>query len=315
MDREVDDVFGHAGSVAGGDSWKVGVLPFGAQHARAASLPRCWASSPDGDRLQESDQLPRGRQRIGQELSVGRGLVGSDTDLGAGGFVATCASSKPEIEYAYTKRTVGTYAATSKFERDTESWPNQRGRPPIPGLVIYAQVDGGFSVWDPARNYWKGENRERPDAYHFQPDEVWGGLPKDKPIKLCNGLHHRLGKLAARRWRGLRTADTGPRGVGAVSKRALGTGAASQDQLGRRSTTPNSRHAVWAGGRAVALLGGDSPDRFSRVSSGFGLGRSIWHLQSFVGNPPLGRSSSCSMRSKPTFILSGNDASCPPSST
>lgn len=96
--------------------------------------------------------------------------------------------SKPEIEYSYTKRTPGPYSAVSKFERATENWPNQRGRPPIPGLVIYAQVDGGFSVWDPARNYWKGEDQERPDAYHFQPDEVWAGLPKEKPVKLCNGL-------------------------------------------------------------------------------------------------------------------------------
>lgn len=96
--------------------------------------------------------------------------------------------SKPEIEYAYTKRTAGAHTATSEFERATESWPNQRGRPPIPGLVIYAQVDGGFSVWDLARNYWKGKDRDRPDAYHFQPEEVWGGLPKDKPEKLCEGL-------------------------------------------------------------------------------------------------------------------------------
>lgn len=96
--------------------------------------------------------------------------------------------SAPEIEYAYTKRTAGDYRATSSFERETETWPPQRGRPPIPGLVIYAQVDGGFSVWDPARNYWKGEDPDRPAAYLFQPDEVWSGLPKDQPEKICNGL-------------------------------------------------------------------------------------------------------------------------------
>ncbi len=96
--------------------------------------------------------------------------------------------SKPEIEYAYTKRTAGTHTATSQFERASETWPNKPGRPPIPGLVVYAQVDGGFSVWDPARNYWKGGDPDRPGAFHFQPDEVWGGLPKDKPVKLCNGL-------------------------------------------------------------------------------------------------------------------------------
>lgn len=96
--------------------------------------------------------------------------------------------SDPTIEYAYTKSAGPDHAATSSFDRESETWSVQRGRPPIPGLVIYAQVDGGFSVWDPARNYWKGDDRDRPAAYLFQPDEVWSGLPKDQPEKLCNGL-------------------------------------------------------------------------------------------------------------------------------
>jgi hypothetical protein len=90
------------------------------------------------------------------------------------------------------------------------------GRPPSPCLVIYAQVDGGFSAWDPARNYWKGKHSkqagrttaypygvggyglggyggnsdqpELPPAYRFKPEEVWDGLPIDSPKKLCNGL-------------------------------------------------------------------------------------------------------------------------------
>lgn len=58
----------------------------------------------------------------------------------------------------------------------------------MPGLVLYAQVDGGFSCWDPARNYWRGENPNRESAYRFKPDEIWDGLPLDEPDKLCNGL-------------------------------------------------------------------------------------------------------------------------------
>ncbi len=65
----------------------------------------------------------------------------------------------------------------------------------MPGLVIYARIDGGFSVWDPARNYWRdeetGHETERPDAYQFTKDEVWDGLEpgegKQKKI-ICNGL-------------------------------------------------------------------------------------------------------------------------------
>lgn len=95
----------------------------------------------------------------------------------------------PEIAYRYTKKTGGgTHQHTSKFDRESQIWPLPPGRPPMPGLVLYAQVDGGFSCWDPARNYWKGDNPEREAAYLFKPDEVWDGLPLDAPDKLCNGL-------------------------------------------------------------------------------------------------------------------------------
>lgn len=96
--------------------------------------------------------------------------------------------AKPEISYRYTRKTGGTHEYTSLFDRGAESWPLNPGRPPIPGLVLYAQVDGGFSVWDPARNYWKGENRDRQPAYLFSPQSVWDGLPLTAPAKYCNGL-------------------------------------------------------------------------------------------------------------------------------
>jgi hypothetical protein len=82
---------------------------------------------------------------------------------------------------------------TSNFDSEAQVWSTKRGRPGDPGLVIYAQVDGGFSVWDPARNYhreWKAHDYaapDRPAAYLFQPHEIWDGLEIDgKPA--CNGL-------------------------------------------------------------------------------------------------------------------------------
>ena len=50
------------------------------------------------------------------------------------------------------------------------------GRPAIPGVVIYAGVDGSFSAWDPARNYWQEESAERARAFNFTPEQVWNGL-------------------------------------------------------------------------------------------------------------------------------------------
>ncbi|MFT3767389.1 MAG: ATP-binding protein [Minicystis sp.] len=80
---------------------------------------------------------------------------------------------------------------TSKFDRRSEAWTGRPGRPANPGLVLYAQVDGGFSVWDPARNYWgksaNGDVQERQPAYVFSAREVWNGL-KSREVQLCNGL-------------------------------------------------------------------------------------------------------------------------------
>ncbi len=82
---------------------------------------------------------------------------------------------KGQIEFAYTKKTPGSYHFGSSFDRVKEQWSVKQSRPPIPGLILYAQVDGGFSVWDPARNYWKADAPDRPGAYLFAPHELWEG--------------------------------------------------------------------------------------------------------------------------------------------
>lgn len=82
-----------------------------------------------------------------------------------------------------------TPAYRSEFDRRGETWSGKPGRPANPGLVLYAQVDGGFAVWDPARNYWKekAEGTERQPAYVFSSREVWDGLRAGE-TQLCNGL-------------------------------------------------------------------------------------------------------------------------------
>ncbi len=96
--------------------------------------------------------------------------------------------AKPQLSYQYGAKGGKSFEYTSTFNRQVEEWSIKRGRPAIPGLVIYAQVDGGFSVWDPARNYRKKESPGRPSSYLFSAQEVWDGLPLDSPTKLCNGL-------------------------------------------------------------------------------------------------------------------------------
>jgi hypothetical protein len=100
------------------------------------------------------------------------------------------AKATPRIGYAYRTKTKELHKFDSPYSRTEQRWIVKQGRPPIPGLVIYAQVDGGFSAWDPARNYWKGKNPDsagRPPAFLFKAEDVWEGLSVGS-AKLCNGL-------------------------------------------------------------------------------------------------------------------------------
>ena len=82
----------------------------------------------------------------------------------------------------------------SEFSRPEQAWKGKAGRPVSPGLVLYAQVDGSFAVWDPARNYWRKKGnidvQDRVPAYVFSAGEVWNGLRDESESgrSLCNGL-------------------------------------------------------------------------------------------------------------------------------
>ena len=89
----------------------------------------------------------------------------------------------------------GRVAYESRYVADEQSWLGKAGRPWNPGLVVYALADGGFAVWDPARNYWKRKGdadiQDHVPAYVFSPKDVWDGLRVsvgDKPAQVSNGL-------------------------------------------------------------------------------------------------------------------------------
>ena len=83
----------------------------------------------------------------------------------------------------------------SEYSALDQGWPGRPGRPWNPGLVIHAHADGGFSVWDPARNYWtrKGDVdvQERLPGYVLSSQEIWTGLVspvQGKSTRVCKGL-------------------------------------------------------------------------------------------------------------------------------
>lgn len=93
------------------------------------------------------------------------------------------------------------HRSKSQWIPDGQFWKRSpAGRPPNPGLVMYARVDGSFSVWDPARNYRlysraDGGEAESPAAYQFSSSDVLRGLRRrvvaagqEREETLCLGL-------------------------------------------------------------------------------------------------------------------------------
>ena len=113
------------------------------------------------------------------------------------GFVArpTDVAAEASITFEVEGKTGNFVSYESAFVTDEQSWQGRSGRPWNPGLVVYALADGGFAVWDPARNYWKKKGnadiQDRAPAYVFSSKDVWDGLriPIDgKSTQVCNGL-------------------------------------------------------------------------------------------------------------------------------
>lgn len=107
-------------------------------------------------------------------------------DLNAGltsGYSArpTDPSKKATIKFEVDSKTAGVVDYESTYSVLDQAWQGRSGRPWNPGLVIYALADGGFAVWDPARNYWKkvkdaDVQQDRVPAYVFSSKDVWEGL-------------------------------------------------------------------------------------------------------------------------------------------
>lgn len=105
---------------------------------------------------------------------------------------------------AYLRFTVEAVTGSKSYESQysplDESWTGRPGRPLNPGLVVHAHVDGGFSVWDPARNYWRNKGnidvQDRLPGYVFSPEDVWNGLEvvpsqsqgTPRATRVCKGL-------------------------------------------------------------------------------------------------------------------------------
>lgn len=100
--------------------------------------------------------------------------------------------AKATIQAEFESTTNRKHPLESTFDHGQQEWTRKQGRPPIPGLVIYAMADGGFAVWDPQRNYFKKtpSGIAPPPAYVFTPRDVVMGIRNEdrEDEYICNGL-------------------------------------------------------------------------------------------------------------------------------
>lgn len=112
---------------------------------------------------------------------------------------AIASSPDARIEYVFDGLTAP-HETSSKWNPKGQAWRRKMGKPPNPGLVLYARVDGSFSVWDPARNYRlyqsaDGAKTEAPSAFQFGSAQVLHGLKREvteggveRTQVICSGL-------------------------------------------------------------------------------------------------------------------------------
>lgn len=108
--------------------------------------------------------------------------------LTSGGKALPHPHTKAEISAKFSTKTKGNdFEFHSQFDAKRQKWRLPKGRPTMPGLVLYAMVDGSFAVWDPARHYWKKDEDSPFPANIFSPKEIWNGLSRDN-VTYSNGL-------------------------------------------------------------------------------------------------------------------------------
>lgn len=83
---------------------------------------------------------------------------------------------RTEINYKIEGEHAKSEKKTIPFDWKSLSWPQSTKRPTIPGLIVYARVDGSFAVWDPAKQVGVSSNLKRVNSSVFTSEQVWDGL-------------------------------------------------------------------------------------------------------------------------------------------
>jgi hypothetical protein len=117
------------------------------------------------------------------------------------------AKSSPSIAFQIGKSSTYDNVQTVKYNWDKQEWITHTKRNMLPGLSIFAEIDGSFAVWDPAKHpLLDGKRKVNGNSealLRFTSTQVWDGIEgkqANRTISLCNGL--------IRDWITWQTSDT-----------------------------------------------------------------------------------------------------------
>ena len=84
-----------------------------------------------------------------------------------------------EIRVTISNERQGSNAQVLKYDARAGLWPSNRPKQSVPGLIVYARVDGSFAVWDPVRH----QRGESSNSSIFSREEVIDGDDKKRQIE------------------------------------------------------------------------------------------------------------------------------------
>jgi len=104
---------------------------------------------------------------------------------------ADASKSEPTITFRISGATDRSRPGRAHYDWKRQDWVSTVGYLAIPGLVIYARVDGAFAVWDSVRHHLSALRGEGLAPFILSREDIWEGLRKKvgaKTVQLCNGL-------------------------------------------------------------------------------------------------------------------------------
>jgi hypothetical protein len=102
------------------------------------------------------------------------------------------AKRTPSIAFQIGKNGRQSPVYEARYNRGLNDWGRDSQRPTLlPGLSIFAQADGSFTIWDPAKLLWADMNPHAEPLLRLSRSQVWNGVRKEQDgeeVVPCPGL-------------------------------------------------------------------------------------------------------------------------------